>query len=164
MTPEHSPELPPSSDDRRGASWPELMTKRVPPAMTPRTNFAGSTSSSNVNAPPAAAIRAIAIRNDGPRPPGDATSTRRHTHQASSTWSGSSDDRPQSKARRPIMVDGLFYCGSKNRTIGAFYLLECRVHLGIATPSRQGRERTELNYHATTNCSRLSIPGLDITA
>ena len=62
---------------------PELMTKRVPPAMTPRTNFAGSTSSSNVNAPPAAAIRAIAIRNDGPRPPGDATSTRRHTHQAS---------------------------------------------------------------------------------
>jgi len=29
------------------------------------------------------AIRAIAIRNDGPRPPGDATSTRRHTHQAS---------------------------------------------------------------------------------
>src|ERR1700722_4567685 len=60
------------------------------------------------------------------------------------------------------MVDGLFYYGSKNRTIGAFYLLECRVHLGIATPSRQGRERTELNYHATTNCSRLSIPGLVI--
>ena len=51
--------------------------------LTPRANFAGSTSSSNVNAPPAAAIRAIAIRNDGPRPPGDATSTRRHTHQAS---------------------------------------------------------------------------------
>ena len=55
----------------------------LPPALTPRPNFAGSTSSSNANAPPAAAIRATAIQNDGARPPGAATSTRRHTHRAS---------------------------------------------------------------------------------
>src|ERR1700733_9172977 len=52
-TAEHSSALPPRRNDRRGASWSQLMTKRVPPAMTLRTNFAGSTSSSNVNAPPA---------------------------------------------------------------------------------------------------------------
>ena len=69
--------------DTGGASWPDLTTNPVAPALTPRTNFAGSTSSSNANAPPAAAIPATAIRNDGARRPGAGTCTRRHTHRAS---------------------------------------------------------------------------------
>ena len=58
----------------------------------------------------------------------------------------------------------LFYCGSKNRSIGGSCPLECRDHRGTTTPSRPDRERTELNYHATTKCSRLSIQALDIAA
>src|SRR6202453_1325736 len=64
------------------------------------------------------------------------------------------------KTRRPIMVGG-FYCGSNNRSIGAFYLLECGVRRGTTPPWRRGRERTEFDCHATTKYSPLSIPDLD---
>ena len=144
-----------------GASWPELTTTRLSPTVTPRPTFAGSTSSSNANAPPAAAIRTSSIQNDGARQLGAAT----FTQQPAEPQRIFGRKNPISNARRPRVDGGLFYFGSdNNHFIGGSCPLECRDHRGTTTPWLRDRERTELNHRATTKCSRLSIQALDIVA
>ena len=144
--PTDSPAPPPARTDTGGASWPELTTTPIAPAVTQRPTFAASTSSSSANAPPADAIRAIAIQNNGARAPGAAISTPQPTLQASSTWSASSDDRTRPHKPAAHSWTAGFFIANATTALGTCPL-ECRDHRGTTTPSRPDRERTELNYH-----------------
>jgi hypothetical protein len=108
--------------------------------LDPLPTFAGSTSSSNANAPPAAAIHATEIQNDGARRPGAATSTRQLTHRACWTWSASSGNRtPSLKARRPLMDGGLFIGEATGTALSADLVL-----WNVVTIAEQPRLRSRI--------------------
>ena len=70
-----------------GAPWPVTIAHPKPSSRKPKRRASQPTSSSNVNAPQAAATHATATRRYGARPHGGATSTPPPTPQASWTWS-----------------------------------------------------------------------------
>ena len=86
----HAHRLSPARPSLRegGAPWPVTIAHPKPSSGKPKRRASQPTSSSNANAPQAAATHATATRRYGARPHGGATSTPPPTPQASWTWSG----------------------------------------------------------------------------